>query len=218
MTEAPSPRAIRDSAMSLIAGGNALESVAHVLGVPVDTLRAWAAQPAEAVPADAMRATEPVRAWLRFPGTVVYPSGSNWAILAAALVALLIVIPATGWRLVFDGHPRPGVVALCVLVALACLAAAIQAIRAARVNCFEMRPDAIARYTLAGCTVLSYADIIGLTAVMGKGYYAVQFLTRTGVLLTIHPTFAQLEDERLWAWLQAIPTRDSGPLRRPSDE
>ena len=218
MTEAASPRATRDSAMALIAAGNTPESVAHVLGVPVDTLREWAARPAEALPGDVAATAEPVRPWLRFPGTVVYPSGSNWAIVAAALVALLIVVPATGWRLVFDGHLRAGAIALSALVALACLAAAIQAIRAARVNSFEMRPDAIARTTLAGCTVLPYADIIGLTAVMGKGYYAVQFLTRTGVLLTIHPTFAQLEDERLWAWLRAIPTRDGGPMRRPSDD
>ena len=218
MTQPLSPRATRDSATALIAAGNTLESVAHVLGVPVDTLRAWVAQPAATLPDDAVRTAEPARAWLRFPGTVVYPSGSNWAIVAAALVALLIVVPATGWRLVFDGHPRPVVIALCASIALACLAAAIQAIRAARVNSFEMRPDAIVRTTLAGRTALPYADIIGLTAVMGKGYYAVQFLTRTGVMLTIHPTFAQLQDERLWAWLQAIPTRDGGPMRRPSDE
>ena len=217
MTQLPASRAARDGALALVAAGNTLESVAHVLGVPVATVREWAAQPREAPAAEAAQDTAPARAWLHFPGTVVYQTGSNWAIVAAALIAMLVVIPLAGWRLVFDGQSRPGVAAACVLVALGCAAAAVQAIRAARANRFEMRPDAIARITLAGSTVLPYADIVGLTAVLGKGYWFVQFLTRTGVSLCIHPTLAQLEDERLWGWLRTIPTRDGGGIRRLSD-
>ncbi len=214
----PPDDAVRASALELLASGNSLESVAHVLGVPIDTLREWGAQAAGSRPEDA-RATEPLRAWLSFPGTVVYPTGSNWAIIAAALMAVLVVIPAFGWQLVFNAHPRPGVIVLCAAIALACVVGAVQSIRAARVNCFEMRPNAIARYTLAGCTVVPYADIIGLTAGVATktGVCMILFYTRTGVSLSIQPSFTQLEDERLWAWLQAIPARDGGRIWRPSD-
>ena len=218
MTDVPAPRATRDGALALVAAGNTLESVAHVYGVPVGTLRGWIAQPGDALPGDAAPASVPARAWLHFPGTVVFWSGSNWAIIAAALVAVLVSVPLAGWHLVFDGHARPGVVAACALAALACAAAAVQAILAARANRFEMRPDAIARFTLAGCTVLPYADIVGLIASRGKGYWFVQFLTRTGVTLSIHPTFEQLEDERLWAWLRTIPRREGGPMTRLPDD
>jgi len=218
MTEHPSQGAIHDGAMELIAAGNTFESVAGVLGVSIDTVRGWATQPAAAHPSHDASTTATARPWLRFPGTVVYPTGSNWMIIAVVLIAMVVSIPAAGWPLVFRSNPRPFLIATSVLVATAFIAAAIQAIRAAKVNRFEMRPDAIARYTLAGCTVLAYADIIGLTAVMGKGFYYIQFLTRTGKPMTIHPSFSQLEeDERLWAWLQTVPRPDGGSIRRPSD-
>ena len=218
MTEHPSQSALRDGAMELIAAGNTFESVAGVLGVSIDTLRGWATLPAAAHPSHDPSTTTTARLWLRFPGTVVYPTGSNWMIIAVALLATVVSAPAVGWPLAFRPHPRPFLIAASVLVATAFIAAAIQAIRAANENRFEMRPDAIAQYNLAGCTVLSYADIIGLTAVMGKGFYYIHFLTRTGKPMTIHPSFSQLEeDERLWAWLQSVPKPDGSSIRRPSD-
>lgn len=218
MTEHPSPGAIRDGALELIAAGNTLESVAGVFGVSIDTLRGWAAQPTATRSSHEQSTTETARSWLRFPGAVVYPTGSNWAIIAVALIATVIVISAAGWPLVFRPQARPVLIAASVLVALAFIAAAVQSIRAAKVTCFEMRPDAIAQYNLSGCTVLPYADIIGLTAVMGKGFYYIRFLTRTGMPMTIHPRFSQLEeDERLWTWLQAVPKPDGSSIRRPSD-
>ena len=217
--EHSSEDAIRNGAKELIAAGNTLESVAGVLGVSIETLRGWAAEPAAMTPEDGGRApAAEQQPWFHFPGTVVYPTGSNWAIIAVALIATVIIIPASGWQLAFRPHPRPVLIATSLLVGVAMVAAAIQSIRAARVNCFEMRPEAIARYNLAGCTVLPYKDIVGLSAVLGKGFYYVQFLTRTGVLMTIHPSFSQLdEDERLWSWLQAVPKPDGSSISRPSD-
>ncbi len=155
-----------------------------------------------------MRTTEHTRSWLHFPGTVVYPTGWHWAIIATGtLVSLLAVVSTAAWRpAFFTSHGNPTFVTLSVLIALACLAAAIQSTRVARVNRFEMRPDA-----------MPYADIIGLTAAIEKGFYSIQFLTRTGVLMTIRPRFSQLEDERLLTWLQAIPKRDGRSIQRISD-
>ena len=217
MTQLPASRTTRDGALALVAAGNTIESVAHVLGVSTETLRAWIAQAGPAAPDDGTRAPEPARPWTSFPGTVDYPCGSTLSLVGAALVAMLVFVPAFGWRLLLMLHPGPLVVAMLAAIALAVAAAAIQAIRAARADRFEMRPDAIARYRLSGCTVLPYRDIVGLRAVPGKGFYYVEFLTRTGVLLTIHPTFAMLEDERLWAWLQAVPKQDGSVIRRRGD-
>ena len=49
--EHPSTQAVRDSALALLASGNSLESVAHVLGVPVDRLQSWATLDVSASPA-----------------------------------------------------------------------------------------------------------------------------------------------------------------------
>jgi hypothetical protein len=218
MIEQPPPDALRDGALEMIAAGNSLEAVASVFGVSLDELRAWAAQVSPARRSHEVHTAAGARPWLHFPGTVVYPTGSNWAIIAAVLIALVIVIPAAGWPLAFRPAPRPALIAASVSVAMILIAAAIQSIRAARANFFEMRPDAVARCNLAGCTVLPYADIIGLSAVLGKGFYYIRFLTSTGVSMIIRPSFSQLEnDERLWAWLQAIPKPDGSSIRRPSD-
>jgi hypothetical protein len=76
----------------------------------------------------------------------------------------------------------------------------------ARATRFEMHPDAIALHTLAGCTVLHHADIVGLTRFSTKGgKEEIQLLTRDGVGLTIAPRRVHLRDRRLAAWLDSIP-------------
>jgi hypothetical protein len=212
----PSARQTRDAAEAALAAGNPIESVAKVFGVPVETLQDWVRQRPEDVPGEPRH--EPERPWLRFPGTVIYPSGLAADASGWLLVAIVTAFPVLAWMGVRLFPHRWEALAASALVSVASIAALVQMIRSMRTCRVEMRHSEIARYDLKGCTVLPYAEIIGLTAGLLRGVYSIEFLTSSGKALTIYPTFEQLEDERLWRWLKSIPQRSGYPLRRPSDE
>lgn len=213
-TGRPSAQALRAGAMTMIAAGNPLASVAAVFGVPAETLRTLLAQPGQSLPGD-VAPPAPAPPWHQFPGTAVFRSpGYDVIVVFGGMLIFLMII---GWMLFFAPTPVPRkFLGLWMLCAIGCTWTLIHMIRAAPVNRFEMGADAIARFTLAGRVVLPYADIVAYSSAMGKGYYDLKFLTRHGVALTLYPSFAQMEDEKLAAWLQLIPERDSALTQSPS--
>ena len=98
---------MRASALALLASGNSLESVAHVLGVPVETLQSWAARPTQALPADAA-APERVPSWAVFPRTATYAMGTMGRFAGFALVPLVMFGPVFALPFVFDGTTGGG--------------------------------------------------------------------------------------------------------------
>lgn len=202
-----SAAAVRASARALIAAGNTLESVADVFQLPVDTLRALIIQPEPVHAADATLPVPPPP-WHHFPGTITYRTGAVGS-LTFALVTLLLMILLL-WIAIsqINMGAFKWILDVFLMAAIGMAIWAVQQIRAARVDRFDMRVDAIAGYTLAGVTVLPYADITGYMALMGKGAYLIKLLTRRGTGLTIRPTFAQMDDSDFGAWLRTIPERD----------
>jgi len=164
------------------------------------------------------RRREPERAWLSFPGSAVYPTGLDAGVVPASMLLAFTVPP---WVLAPYMPRRWEVLAGLLGFTAFCVAWAVYLIRSARVERFEMRPYEIARYDLAGCMVLPYSEIIGLTAGLPNSelpVWSINFLTNRGKSLTIYPRFQQLEDEALWQWLKSIPQRSGTTLFRPSDE
>lgn len=211
----PASGIMRDHAVALIAAGNSVEAVAGVFGMPADRLRSLLEQPAD-MPSIEVTPALPVQPWHRFPGTVVYrcPNYAAFFLLVPVLSAALWL----GHQLVAPPQHRPFFVVACVLVAVACVVGIVVAWQAARVARFEMRRDAVARYTLAGCTVVPYVDIIAMIkAPAGEGFQ-LQLLTRHGLALTIVTRRAHMQDARLAAWVKSIPDSGREPILSTSDK
>lgn len=211
----PASGIIRDHAVALIAAGNSVASVAGVFGMPVDRLRSLLEQPADMPPVEATPAM-PMQPWHRFPGTVVYRC-PNYAAFFLLVPVMVVAISLVRQVLALSPH-HPFVVGACVLVAVACVVGIFYAWQAARVARFEMGRDAVARYTLAGCTVVPYVDIVAMIkAPAGEGFL-VQLLTRHGLTLTIVPRRVHMQDARLAAWVDSIPDSGREPIPSTSDK
>jgi hypothetical protein len=219
--EQPSAEAVRASALALLASGNSLESVAHVFGVPVDTLQSWASQPASTLPAAEPSAAEPVRQWLSFPTPTSYALGPMGKCATIALGLLLSSCPVLAWPFVFEDGTRTSTYFIFFLLAAACVGLATAGILYARRARFEMRPHAIAKYGLSAATILPYSQIVGLTTTRnGKSAsYAIVLQTSPGTpAMTINPEDAHLRDRNLSTWLNSIPLQSGDPIRRRDDD
>lgn len=107
------------------------------------------------------------------------------------LVAVLVMIPLLAYATLHLPTGRfQWLLGLLLISLIALIIPVSRQMRAARVERFEMCPDAIASYTVEGWTVLPYADITGDTSILGKGYYEIGLLTRRGTGVTIRPTYA----------------------------
>jgi hypothetical protein len=151
----PSPHAIREGALALVAAGKPLESVAAVYGMSVQSLCKLLLQPADGAPGETPP-SEPAKPWHRFPGTVVYRYGMDG--MVATFATALLGVGMVGAAQVFGaGHAGAG---RWVAAFIACALALFLAWRSAPVKRFEMRRDAIVRTTRSGRLVLRYADIV----------------------------------------------------------
>jgi hypothetical protein len=219
--EHPSAKTARSSALALLASGNSLESVAHVLGVPVDTLQSWAAQGVAASPAPEHVPPEVVRPWLSFPTTTTYALGPTGKYVLLGMAPFLAGCPLLAWILASVNGTGTSTFAFCAVLAVPCLALAVCAIRVGNQSRFEMRPHSIARFLMSEPKVLAYSDIIGLTATRQSrsASYQVVLHARAGTpSLTINPEDAHLRDPDLLAWLNAIPQQGGVPIRRKDDD
>jgi hypothetical protein len=100
----PSFEPLRRSALAMLDDGNAVESVAHLLGVPVDVVRAWRENPRGEAPASAFVDTLPpedvpppapardARARLRFDGELVYAASTSFRAIGLAMGIVLGVL------------------------------------------------------------------------------------------------------------------------------
>ena len=105
---------LRHGALDMLADGNSVESVAHVLEVPVDVVTAWRADPPVAAapdvtaPADDDRADERIAApRLSFDSTLEYSASTTFRLTSLALTCAL---GGGGYwlvRQVFRLHPGP---------------------------------------------------------------------------------------------------------------
>ena len=105
MTDPRSFERLRRGALAMLADGNSLESVAHVLEVPVDVVLAWRAHPGAAAPASAFVDTAPppdepapapvrdAKARVRFNDELVY--ASSIAMRATGLVMGIVLVVVT---------------------------------------------------------------------------------------------------------------------------
>lgn len=211
----PAPGIMRDHALALIAAGNSVASVAGVFGMPVDRLRSLLEQPAGMPPVEVAPAM-PAQPWHRFSGTVVYRCPNNVALFL--LLPVLVGAISLVRQVLASSLHRPFFVGACVLVAVACVVGILYAWQAARVARFEMRRDAVARYTMAGCTVVPYVDIVAMIKVPAGEGFQVQLLTRHGLALTIVPRRTHMQDARLAAWLDSIPDSGREPILSTSDK
>ncbi len=220
----PSTEAVRSSALALLAAGNSLESVAHVLGVPVDTLQSWnalgvAASPAE--PRAAKADAEATRPWLSFPTTTTYPLGPFGKYVILGMAPFLAGCPLLAWILTSMNGTTTSTSVFCAVLAVPCLGLAVCAIRFANHSSFEMRPHSIARVLMSEPKVLAYADIIGLTATRQSRStsYQVVLHARAGMpSMTINPEDAHLRDPALLAWLKSVPQQGGIPIEAKDDD
>jgi len=208
---------VRASALALLASGNSLESVAHVLGVPVETLQSWAARPTQALPADAA-APERVPSWAVFPRTATYAMGTMGRFAGFALVPLVMFGPVFALPFVFDGTTGGGAAFVLFIATLACLAAAACAVRYVTNARFELQPHAITAYRLGGGVSLPLARIEALTATRQprSTFYRIELHAKGGgPSLKIYPEYQHLRDADLLAWLASIPRRGGAPISVP---
>jgi len=223
--EPPSEEAVRSSALSLLASGNSIESVAHVLGVPVDTLQSWAAHPAQPLPpplpAQAPAVTAPAPSWNNFPRTATFAMGAMGRYAAFSLVPLLLAGPVFAWPFVFDGSNGTSGTFIFFVATLACVAAAACAVRYVTHARFVLQPHAITVYLLGDGVSLPLARIEALTATrqFRSRSYTVALHPKAGApSLTIYPEDRHLLDDDLFAWLTAIPRRGGDVFRRPDPD
>jgi hypothetical protein len=228
--EHPSTTAVRSSALELLGSGNSLESVAHVFGVPVETLREWAANPPHPAaspppPRAVTRAQAPPPAAAptvqrtTFPKTATYRMGVMGRFAAFALVPLLLAGPVFSWPLVFDGTNNPGGVFVLVLAAAGLTALAACAIRYALNARFVLSPYSITGYRLGDGVTLALSRIEAVTATRlarSTSYTIVLHGMAGARSLTIYPEDRHLRDGDLYEWLTSIPTRGSGAIRQPT--
>ncbi len=103
MTDPRSFERLRHGALAMLADGNSLESVAHLLEVPVDVVLAWRAHPEAVAPASAFVDTAPppdepapvrdAKARVRFNDELVY--ASSIAMRATGLVMGIVLVVVT---------------------------------------------------------------------------------------------------------------------------
>ena len=118
MSDALSFEHMRRGALGMLADGNSIDSVAHVLRVPVAVVMGWRAHPDAATPASAFADTSPppdvstppparaAKARVRFGDELVY--ASSIAFRAVGLVCgIVLAVVGTGVAvLIFRGNPR----------------------------------------------------------------------------------------------------------------
>lgn len=221
MTTEPSTAATRASALALLASGNSLESVAHVFGVPVETLRSWASDPAPPPPAQAPAVTAPPASWATYPGTTTFAMGTLGRYAAFSLVPLLLAGPVFAWPFVFDGSKSGSGGFILFIATLACLAAAACMLRYVTHMRFVMQPHAITAYMLGDGVSLPLARIEALTATRqpkSTSYTVVLHAKGGAPPLKIYPDYRNLLDDDLFAWLTAIPRRGGDVIRQPDPD
>lgn len=220
MTQPPPTDAVRASALELLASGNSFESVVHVFGVPVETLRALISHQASRSAAVEPVRSKPERPWLSFPTTTTYRLGPMGRCAAIALTLLIMGCPVLAWPFVSEEPTRTSSLLLFFLGTALCLGLAACVTILGRNTRFELRAHAIAKYGLSGVTILPYAQITGLTATRnGKSAsYAITLQTPPGTpSMTINPEDAHLRDPDLATWLTSIPLVAGDPIRFPDD-
>ena len=218
MTASPSPASMRAGALALLASGNSLESVAHVFGVPVETLQSWAARPTQALPADATAATAPTPPWAVFPGTATYAMGTMGRFAGFALVPLMLVGPVFAVPFVHDGTTGGAAVFVLFIATLACLAAAACLVRYVTNARFVLQPHVVTGYRFGDGVSLPLARIEALTATRQprSTFYTIELHAKGGgPSLKIHPEYRHLRDDALFTWLTSIPKRGGVPISGP---
>ena len=217
MTSGPSAAGVRASALALLASGNSPDSVAHVLGVPVETLQSWAAQATQPLPAPPAAAPGRAAAWTTFPKTATYAMGQMGRHAGFAFVPLLLVGPVFACPFVFDGSSTGSGIFMLLVATLACLAAAASMVRYVTHARFELQPSAITAYKLGDGVSLPLARIEALTATRqprSTSYTVVLHATGGAPSLKIHPEERHLRDDDLFAWLTSIPRRGGRSIGR----
>ena len=156
--------------------------------------------------------------WAEFPGSGVYPMGKMARFTGFALVSLLLAGPVYAWPLVFDGRSTPSAAAVYLGVTLALLCAAAALVRYVTHARFALQPHSIDVRRLGGGVSLPLARIEAMTVTRrprSSSYTVRLHGTGSDRSLTIHPDVRHLRDERLFAWLVAIPRRGGIAIARP---
>lgn len=173
MSDPPSFERLRRGALGMLADGNSIESVAHMLGVPVDAVMGWRAHPQAATPASAFADTVPppdeptpapardATARVRFNDELVY--ASSIAFRAVGLVSgIVLAVVGTGLAVAILRGKSHGIddiaVALMILVVMG-LAARMMLGWARRI--LVLGTDSVIVPSLFGRTAMAYSDIAG---------------------------------------------------------
>ena len=177
MSDPHSFERLRRGALGMLADGNSIESVAHMLGVPVDVVMGWRAHPQAVTPASAFADTAPppdepapapapardATARVRFNDELVY--ASSIAFRAVGLVSgIVLAVVGTGLAASILRGKSHGIddiaVALMILVVMG-LVARMMLGWARRI--LVLGTDSVIVPSLFGRTAMAYSDVAGYT-------------------------------------------------------
>jgi hypothetical protein len=168
----PDFETLRHSALGMLADGNSIESVAHVLGVPVDVVLGWRAHPDVATPASALADTAPpavptpapardARARVRFNDELVYVSSIAFRAVGLVCGIVLAVVGIGVATLILRGpsHDMGDIAVALTILIVAGLAARMMLGWARRI--LVLGTDNVIVPTLLGQTAMAYSDVAG---------------------------------------------------------
>ena len=175
MSDAPSFERLRHGALGMLADGNSIESVAHMLGVPVAVVMGWRAHPEAATPASAFADTAPppdepapvpapprdAKARVRFNDELVYASSIAFRAvglvsgIVLAVVGVGVAVPILRGR----SHELSDIAVALTILIVTGLAARLMLGWARRI--LVLGTDSVIVPKLLGQKAMAYSDVAG---------------------------------------------------------
>ena len=177
MSDPSSFERLRHGALAMLADGNSLESVAHVLAVPVDVVMAWRANPDVTTAADGFAETVPpedeaesgpapapgVKARVRFNDELVYASSIAFRAIGLVSGIVLLVVASGLVLLVLRGKPHGlGQIGGALMILIVTGLAARMMLGWAR-RILVLGTDSVIVPGLLGHAAMAYSDVAGYT-------------------------------------------------------